>query len=106
MNFLDLRVQFEVAVNEKSPHHPHLFQARVVGYSSSSDPGAVKKSDTVQVTSRKGLDRVERQGRKTYKENLWDSADGRANELMDMGILLGEVYDGQFDEDMLGGFSP
>ncbi len=36
----------------------------------------------------------------THKNNARGIADERANELMDAGVLLGEVYDAKFDEEM------
>jgi hypothetical protein len=63
----------------------------------------VKQADTVPSALGNALVAVERQVQRNHKkyQKLLDIPDWQADDLMDMGILLGEVYDEKIIDEML-----
>lgn len=110
MNFVDSSIQFQVEVSEENPraasniapeerpNHPHLEQMRVVPYSRPSDDVRAKSAGTAQDALRKALVTVERHVSPEWenvKKHFRPPAllDVQADDLEDMGIFVGEVYD-------------
>jgi hypothetical protein len=115
MNSVDLPLQFQVKVSEENPgaasdiapeehpNHPNLEPMRVVLYSRPSGVVAGKQSGTVRSALRKDLGTIERQDWETYKEH-WKRLtvpDMQADDLEDIGILVGEVCDEKIIEECL-----
>ena len=110
MSFVDVSIQFQVDVSEENPraaanivteerpNHRHLEQMRMVPYSKPSDDVTGKQDGTAQDALRKALVTVER-----YCPPEWENVknhlrppalpDVQADDLVDMGILVDEVYD-------------
>jgi hypothetical protein len=63
----------------------------------------VKQADTAPSALGNALVAVERQVQRNHKkyQKLLDIPDWQADDLMDMGILLGEVYDEKIIDEML-----
>lgn len=63
----------------------------------------MKQADTVPSALGNALVAVERQVQRNHKkyQKLLDIPDWQADDLMDMGILLGEVYDEKIIDEML-----
>ena len=118
MNLVGLSIPFQVEVSEEnpgaasniapeeSPNHPHLEQMRVVLYSRPSDVVAGKQAGTVQGALRKELGTIERhvlqdweKGKKHFRTLA--IPDMQADDLEDMGILVGEVYDERIIDECL-----
>jgi hypothetical protein len=116
MNFVGLSLQLQVEVSqenpgavfdiapEKRPNHPQ--QMRVILYSRPSGIGVGKRAVSVQDALEKALETIER-----HVPQEWEKAkrhfrlpalpDVQADDLMDMGILLGKVYDEKIIDEML-----
>jgi hypothetical protein len=118
MNFVDLSIQFQVKVREENPgpasniapeehpNHPNLEPMRVVLYSRPSGVVAGKQSGIVRGALRKDLGTIERhvlqdweKGKKHFRTLA--IPDMQAEDLEDMGILVGEVYDERIIEECL-----
>jgi hypothetical protein len=118
MNFVGLLIQFQVEVSEENlntysdsapeerPNHPRLEQMRFVLSSRPSDVVTGKQAGPAQDVLHKALVTVER-----HAPPEWENAkrhlrppvlpEVQADDLEDMGILVGEVYDEKIIEDSL-----
>jgi hypothetical protein len=110
VNFVDLSIQFQAEVTEENlgaasniapeerPNHPRLEQMRVILYSRPSGIVVGKQAGMVQGALRKVLGTLEHhvhQEWEKYREP-WKRLtipDMQADDLEDIGILVGEVYD-------------
>ena len=118
MNFVGLSIQVQVKVSEENPsaafnpapeehpNHPHLEQMRVILYTRPRGIAVGKQAGTLQGALRTALGTIEhdfRQVRRNRKEHskLQGIPDWQADDLMDMGVLLGEVYDEKIIEECL-----
>jgi hypothetical protein len=120
MNFVDLSTQFQVEVSEEHPrattnivseecpNHLNLEQMQVVPYSRPSDNVIGKQAGTAQDALRKALVTVERHVYPEWenvKKHLRPPAlpNVQADDLENMGILVGEVYDEKIIEETYSG---
>jgi len=118
MNFVDLSIQFQAEVTEENPsaasniapeerpNHPRLEQMRVILYSRPSGSVVGKQAGTAQDALRKALETIERhvpeeweKGKKQFRRLA--IPDMQADDLEDIGILVGEVYDEKIIEECL-----
>jgi hypothetical protein len=118
MNFVDLFIRFPVEVSEESPNadsdiapeerpnHPHLEEMRVVLYNRPNGIVVGKQAGTAQDAVRKASETIERhvsqeleKGKKHFRPPALP--DVQADDLEDMGILVGEVCDEKITEDSL-----
>jgi hypothetical protein len=98
MNFVDVR--------EGRPGHPHLEQTRVIRYARPSGIVFGKQAGTVGGALRKDLRIIERRVRQVRRNReehcrLRSIPDWRADDLMHMGVLFGEVYDDRIIQECL-----
>jgi len=118
MNFVGLSIQVQVEVTEENPgaasniapeerpNHPPLEERRVILYTRPRGIVVGKQAGILPSALRTTLGAIEhdfRQVRRNRKEHskLQGIPDWRADDLMDMGVLLGEVYDEKIIEECL-----
>lgn len=104
MNFVDVAIQFQVEVNEKDSNHLHMELRRMVLYPEPSEIVAGKQTGTVQGALRQAFKTIERHLPQEWEKDKRQFRppalpNMQADNLEDMRILVGEVYDERIIED-------